>query len=583
MIRKSHVCDRVLLMMVLAVSTSLSLASAAGSDTDLAGLWESRRNFGPQMMGPLLIREIGDQLVAEIGGHRMDVDVNDSNIAFAIRDGSRFEGVRNDSGNIHGHWLQRRSRLDGNVFATPVLLRRRSGGWSGDVVPQPDTGTFYLLLRPGDGSLAAELINPERNLGVFTQLTQLVREGNSISLLGSFRGRGEQRTMLRGSYYPEEEVLGLRYPRRGGGYDFHRVDPERANGFLARSSDTNLVLSPPPELEGGWRTASMSDVGIDSALIRQMIETHILPQPTSTHDLSIHALLVARKGKLVVEEYFHDYNRNLPHDSRSASKGVTSILAAAVMESGADLHWDMPVYPLFDTEELLEREPSRGNITLRHLVNMNTGLDCDDRNPQSAANEDYLWDHADDLDFYRHTINVEVMHPPNQVVAYCSASANLAGGVIAAAAEESLLQLIHRLLAEPLEIQRYSVPMSPDGHPFMGGGIRWLPRDFLKFPQLILDGGQWNGRRVIGEENAQRLITPAVKIDGGRDYGYLWWTTDYPYKGRSVRAHFMGGNGGQIAMLVPELELSLVFQAGNYSDRVMFKIQNEIIPNFSCG
>jgi hypothetical protein len=42
----------------------------------------------------------------------------------------------------------------------------------------------------------------------------------------------------------------------------------------------------------------------------------------------------------------------------------------------------------------------------------------------------------------------------------------------------------------------------------------------------------------------------------------------------------MGGNGGQIAMLVPVLQLGIVFNAGNYSDRVMFRIQEELIPEY---
>ena len=198
----------------------------------------------------------------------------------------------------------------------------------------------------------------------------------------------------------------------------------------------------------------------------------------------------------------------------------------------------------------------------------------------SAAQEDVLWDNSDELDFYLHTLNVDVVHAPGEVAAYCSASANLAGGVIEASTDQSLLQLIARFVARPLDIRRYSVPVPPDGHPFMGGGIRWLPRDFLKFPQLLLDGGRWNEQQVISSENAQRLITPAVKIDGGRDYGYLWWTVDYPFRGGTLRAHFMGGNGGQIAMLVPELQLSIVFNAGNYSSRVGFRIQEELIPNY---
>ena len=69
------------------------------------------------------------------------------------------------------------------------------------------------------------------------------------------------------------------------------------------------------------------------------------------------------------------------------------------MQSGADLSWETSVYSLLNSEESLEREPQRHEITLRHLVNMNSGLDCDDRNPKSAANEDVLWDNADDLEF----------------------------------------------------------------------------------------------------------------------------------------------------------------------------------------
>jgi CubicO group peptidase (beta-lactamase class C family) len=555
-------------------------ATADSGETDLAGLWQSQRIFGPVISGPLLIRKSGNHRSAEISGQQVAVRGDENEVKFALPDDSRFEGEIESNGNIRGSWLQPRSKLDGNMFATPVRLLPHADGWYGVVTPQPDTGTFYLMLMAKDIRLTAELINPERNLGVFNQLSELVREGDSVSIMGRFRGAGQDRLMFRGEYHPDEDVLAIRYPGRGGAYDFRRVDEPTTSGFLARAAMSGISLTPPPSLGDGWETATPTDVGMDVEVIEKMIRTHVLEPPTSTHDLSIHAILVARYGKLVFEEYFHGFHRNLPHDSRSASKGVTSILAAAVMQSGANLAWDTPVYPLFDTVELLEQEPERRSIELQHLMNMNSGLDCDDRNPESAANEDYLWDHSTELDFYQHTINVDVVRPPGEVAKYCSASANLAGGAIAAAVNQNLLRLLDRLVAEPMDIKRYSVPNSPDGHPFMGGGIRWLPRDFLKFPQLLLDGGVWNGHRVLSNVNAQRLLTPAVTIDDERDYGYLWWTVDYPFRDRTVRAHFMGGNGGQIAMLVPELQLSIVFNAGNYSDRVMFRIQEELVPDF---
>ena len=578
--RNSNLRTCLSLFLGLVVSLSYSNATADTTETNLAGLWQSHQIFGPVNSGPILIRKSGNHLLAEIGGQRIAVRGDDNDVEFALSDGSRFEGEIESNGNIRGSWLQPRSRLDGNMFATPVRLLPHADGWYGVVTPQPDTGTFYLLLTAKDTRLTAEMINPERNLGVFNQLSEVVREGDSVSIMGRFRGRGQERLMFRGEYHPDEDVMALRYPGRGGAYDFRRVDAQVASGFLARGATSDISIAPPPSLGDGWETATPSDVGMHVEVIEKMIRAHVLEPPTSTHDLSIHAILVARYGKLVFEEYFHGFHRNLPHDSRSASKSVTSILAAAVMQSGAKLGWDTPVYSLFDTADLLEQEPERRNIELQHLMNMNSGLDCDDRNPESAANEDYLWDHAGELDFYQHTINVDVVRLPGAVAKYCSASANLAGGAIAAAANESLLRLLDRLVAEPMGINRYSVPNSPDGHPFMGGGIRWLPRDFLKFPQLLLDGGVWNGHRILSSLNAQRLITPAVKIDDGRDFGYLWWTVDYPFRDRTVRAHFMGGNGGQIAMLVPELQLSIVFNAGNYSDRVMFRIQEELVPGF---
>jgi len=146
------------------------------------------------------------------------------------------------------------------------------------------------------------MINPERNLGVFDQLSSVVLDGDSISIMGRFRGKGQERVIFRGAYYAEEDILGLRYPRRGGAYDFSRVDSKSAVGFFARASTSDFLISPPPDLGDGWETTTPAEVGIDGKLIEELISSAILKPPTSTHDLSIHALLIARHGKLVTEE-----------------------------------------------------------------------------------------------------------------------------------------------------------------------------------------------------------------------------------------------------------------------------------------
>jgi hypothetical protein len=52
----------------------------------------------------------------------------------------------------------------------------------------------------------------------------------------------------------------------------------------------------------------------------------------------------------------------------------------------------------------------------------------------------------------------------------------------------------------------------------------------------------------------------------------------YPYKDRTVRAYYSGGNGGQIVMVIPELDLVLASYGANYADRSTFFFQQEVVP-----
>jgi CubicO group peptidase (beta-lactamase class C family) len=182
-------------------------------------------------------------------------------------------------------------------------------------------------------------------------------------------------------------------------------------------------------------------------------------------------------------------------------------------------------------------------------------------------------------DWYDYTLRLAMLREPGELAVYCSINPNLAGKVLGAATGESLETLFQRLVAEPLDIDRYHLYLQPTGEPYMGGGIHWMPRDFLKLGQVILDGGMWNGRRVLSEEFAARSVAPLHELRD-KGYGYLWWSMELPYRDGTVTAFFAGGNGGQIVVGIPELDLLVSFFAGNYSDAVMFRSQDEFIPEY---
>ena len=100
----------------------------------------------------------------------------------------------------------------------------------------------------------------------------------------------------------------------------------------------------------------------------------------------------------------------------------------------------------------------------------------------------------------------------------------------------------------------------------------------MKLAQLMLNEGRWNGRQIISWEWARKSGSALRNLTTTQQYGWLWNSVEYPYRGRTVRAFFAGGNGGQISMGIPALDLVIAFTGGNYSDPAAFIPQRALVP-----
>jgi hypothetical protein len=69
--------------------------------------------------------------------------------------------------------------------------------------------------------------------------------------------------------------------------------------------------------------------GIDRPAFERFVQS-LLEMPMDSADApQVHGVLVARHGRLVLEEYFHGEHRDKPHQTRSAGKSVVSVLIGA--------------------------------------------------------------------------------------------------------------------------------------------------------------------------------------------------------------------------------------------------------------
>jgi CubicO group peptidase (beta-lactamase class C family) len=89
----------------------------------------------------------------------------------------------------------------------------------------------------------------------------------------------------------------------------------------------------------------------------------------------------------------------------------------------------------------------------------------------------------------------------------------------------------------------------------------------MRIGLLVLQRGRWGERQLVSREWIDQSTSEQTQLDGGKPYGYLWWRTTFPHRGRQVSAIFAGGNGGQYIFVIPDLELVAVFTGGNYNSK----------------
>jgi CubicO group peptidase (beta-lactamase class C family) len=323
------------------------------------------------------------------------------------------------------------------------------------------------------------------------------------------------------------------------------------------------------------------------AQLERLIQRIVDTSQTSGFVPQIHSLLVARKGKLVLEEYFSGFDREKAHDTRSAAKTFSSVMLGAAIQKGFPLSASTPVTQLLASRRPFENpDPRKDRITLAHLMTHGSGLDCDDNVDESPGGEYNMQVQTAKPDWWKYMLDLKMIHDPGTHFAYCSGSMNLVGGAVTAGTKTWLPEFFDRAVAQPLKFGRYYYNLMPTGEGYTGGGVYMRPRDLLKIGQLYLNGGAWNGQRIIPKEWVIASIRPQTPAPGapadtisGTD-GYAWHLGYMKSGAKRYRWYQSNGNGGQLLLVIPELEMVVVFTAGNYGNfQVWGRFQSDLVAN----
>jgi CubicO group peptidase (beta-lactamase class C family) len=154
---------------------------------------------------------------------------------------------------------------------------------------------------------------------------------------------------------------------------------------------------------------------------------------------------------------------------------------------------------------------------------------------------------------------------PGEEYGYNSGCSVLLGGVLEKGTGEKPDALAERELFVPLGIERYEWEKGPGEITNTGFGLSLRPRDMAKLGQLVLDGGEWNGERLVSEEWLDVSTAPRVRLGPDVAYGYQWWLLLDERAPEEAEMIVALGWGGQLVIVVPRLDLVVASTAADYS------------------
>ena len=325
--------------------------------------------------------------------------------------------------------------------------------------------------------------------------------------------------------------------------------------------------------DDGWPVASASDDKlIDRGALCRMADR------LTASSANVHAVLVARGGKLVFERYFRgpdeinnrrvrnvDFGVDTLHDMKSVSKSVASLVLGIAIDRGLIGSVNEPIFSFFPELSDL-RTPEKDRIRLSHVLTMSMGLKWVEATPETGDddNDEARMNRAPDP--CRYVLgSLPVTAPAGQEFFYNTGALALVSAIVRKATGRPLDEFARATLFEPMGITPVEL-IRRKGKTDAGGGLRLRPRDMAKIGQLVLAGGRWNGRQVVSKAWIDASTAPKVKVTDGGFYGYLWWLRHSLLNGHEVHWVAALGRGGQSIRIVPELGLVVMVTAGYYQD-----------------
>ena len=301
----------------------------------------------------------------------------------------------------------------------------------------------------------------------------------------------------------------------------------------------------------------------------------------------IHSLIIVQNGTLLLESYFpgkdsngqvKQWSRTMSHEQQSASKSFRSALVGIALDKGFLSSLDQTIAPLFP-ELASYFTGTKKDISVRDMLTMSSGIQWNESGA-AAGNSNNNLSHMYSLprsSWNDYLFSQPMAFTPGSRFVYNTAASLLLDDIVVRASGQTLRDFVFNNYFNVIESGNVlgSLPET---------GWTKTPREMAKLGQIYLDKGMWKSTRVVSEQWVEDSFTEHMAPSAALGYGYQWWMQTLRTPNGTYRVRYASGNGGQIIMIVNELDLVVVSTGGNFGSSLMNQIfgltETYVLPAF---
>ena len=262
--------------------------------------------------------------------------------------------------------------------------------------------------------------------------------------------------------------------------------------------------------------------------------------------IKMQTVTVARNGVKLACGEFYPYGTDIWHVSHSMCKSLTGLGFGLLCDDGA-ADPETSITDVFTSEINPLMRPLHKNVKFKHLLTMSTGARFNETGSVSET------------DWVKSFFESGYKFRPGSQFEYNSMNTYMLSAAIKKISGKGLFDLLNERVFTPLGIKDIYWEKCPKGIEKGGWGLYFYPDDMLKIGQLYINGGVWEGKRIISEkwiaESTKKQIT-TPKRSGEFDYGYQIWCRD------DGTEYLFNGMFGQNLIVFPKKNLMILTTAG---------------------